>query len=109
PLQRMATQLLYEVGAPDDDPGLRPAEQLVAGEADEIRAGSEACARSRLVAEVHECTGAQIVQERQVVTMGNVCQLAQRRLRSEADDTEVGLMHAQQDRRLGSDRRFIVG
>src|SRR5207342_2052627 len=44
PLQRVAAQPLDELCAPDDDPGLRPSEELVAGEADEIRAGIEALA-----------------------------------------------------------------
>ena len=51
-LQRMAAQPLDEVGAPDDDAGLRPAEELVAGEADEIGAGGEARRGGRLVADV---------------------------------------------------------
>ena len=48
-LERVAAQPLDEVGAPDDDPGLRPAEQLVAGEVDEIGAGRERLPRRRLV------------------------------------------------------------
>ena len=50
-LERMAAEPLDELGAADDDPGLRPAEQLVAREADEVGAGGEARARGRLVAE----------------------------------------------------------
>ena len=42
PLERVAPQPLDELCVPDHDPGLRPAEELVAREADEIRAGLEA-------------------------------------------------------------------
>ena len=66
-LERVAPEPLDQVGAPDDDPGLRAAEQLVAGEADEIGAGGEASARGRLVRQPHERAGAEIVDERQLV------------------------------------------
>ena len=45
PLERVAAEALDEVGAPDDDPRLRAAEELVAGEADEVGAGGERVAR----------------------------------------------------------------
>ena len=38
-----------QVGAPDDDPGLRSAEQLVAGECDQVRAGAERLGHRGLV------------------------------------------------------------
>ena len=66
-LQRMAAQPLDEVGAADDDAGLRPAEQLVAGERHEIGAGREALLRRRLVRELDEDAGAEVVDERQLV------------------------------------------
>ena len=64
----MAAQPLDELGAADDDARLRPAEQLVAGEADEVGAGREALARGRLVARsVDERARAEVVDERQPV------------------------------------------
>ena len=90
----MAPQPLDEIGPPDDDPRLRAAEQLVAGERDEIRSGREACTCRGLVADVHERTGAEIVDERQLVTTRDVRELLQRRLLREADDAEVGLVNA---------------
>src|SRR5262249_33839380 len=60
-LQRVTTQALDEIRATDDDPGLRPTEQLVAGEADEIGSGGERLARGRLVADVDERTRAEVV------------------------------------------------
>ena len=51
-VQRMPAQALDQVGAADDDSGLRAAEQLVAAEADEVGAGGERVPRRRLVGEV---------------------------------------------------------
>src|SRR2546425_13033844 len=102
----MAAQFLDELGTPDDDPGLRTAEQLVAGEADEVGARSQACACCRLVTDVHERAGAEIVDEWQVVTASDFCQFPQRGLRSKADNTESRLVHAPPHRRLRADRPF---
>ncbi len=54
PLEGVAPQPLHELRPADDDARLRPAQQLVAGEADEAGARGEALARLRLVAERHE-------------------------------------------------------
>ena len=56
PLERVAPQLLDEVGASGDDAGLRSAEKLVAREADEVGAGVEAGSGRRLAVERHERT-----------------------------------------------------
>ena len=103
-VQRMPAQPLDEVGAPDDDAGLRAAEQLVAGEADEVRAGGERLARGRL---------ARRSSRRALRSRGRRAAAARaaarpRRARraaalGEADDPEVRLVHAQQERRLGPD------
>ena len=61
-LQRVAPQPLDEVGAADDDARLRAAEQLVAAEADEVGARCERRARGRLVGEVEERAGAEVVE-----------------------------------------------
>ena len=50
-LERVAAEPLDEIGAAGDDPGLRPAEQLVAREADEVRAGGERRGGRRLALE----------------------------------------------------------
>ena len=105
----MPAQPLDELGAADDDPRLRPAEQLVAGEADEVGAGGQALARRRLALEVDEHAGAEVVHERQAVPPGDRGQLGHRRLLGEADDAEVRLVHAQQHGRLGADRALVVG
>ena len=40
-MEWMAAEALDQIGAACDDPGLRPAEQLVAGEADEVGPGGQ--------------------------------------------------------------------
>ena len=66
-LERMAAQTLDEVGPAGDDPRLRPAEQLVAREADEVGAGRERRRDGRLALEVGQRAGAEVVDEREAV------------------------------------------
>ena len=61
----MAAESLDEVGAADDDPGLRAAEELVAREADEVGAFGDARRRRRLVTEVEQRARAEVVDERE--------------------------------------------
>ena len=108
-LERVPPQSLDELGATDHDARLRAAEQLVAGEADEVGARGQALARGGLALEVDEDAGAEVVHERQSVPPGDRCQLGHRRLLGEADDAEVRLVHAQQHGGLGPDRALVVG
>ena len=66
-LERVAAQALDEVGPAGDDARLRPAEQLVAREADEVCARGEALACGRLVLEAPEDARAEVVDEREPV------------------------------------------
>ena len=66
-MERVAAQPLDEVGAAGDDARLRPAEQLVAGEADEVGACCERGGRGRLALELDEGARAEVVDERQLV------------------------------------------
>ena len=95
-MQWMPTQPLDEVGASDDDAGLRAAEQLVAAEAHEVGAVVQRHAGSRLVAEVDERAGAEVVEQRQLVTARNGGERLQPGLLGEPDDAEVRLVHAQE-------------
>jgi hypothetical protein len=61
----MAAQPLDELGAADDDPGLRAAEQLVAREADEVGAGRERSRADGSSLERREHARAEVVDERQ--------------------------------------------
>ena len=107
-LERVAAQALDEVRAPEDDPRLRAAEQLVAREADEVGAARERVARRRLVPEVEQRAGAEVVDEGEPVARGDRCELAQLRPLLEPDEPEVRLVHAQQQRGLGPDRGLVV-
>ena len=64
----MTAQPLDEVRPSDDDSRLRPSEQLVSGEADEVGAGAETLRRSGLVSNAGKGPRSEIVHERQVVT-----------------------------------------
>ena len=98
----MPAQPLDEVGAAGDDPGLRAAEQLVAGEADEVGAGAQRSRRRRLALDLDERAGAEVVDERQLVPARDRGELLEpRRLLGEADDAEVRLVDAQEQRGLG--------
>ncbi len=105
----MTPQLLDEVGAPRDDAGLRAAEQLVAAEADEVGAAGERVTGGRLVGDRDERAGAEVVEQRQVVGARDRRQLLQRRLLGEADDAEVRLVDAKQQRGVRVDRVRVVG
>src|SRR6185436_16657439 len=112
-LERMPSQPLDELGAADDDPRLRAAEQLVAGEADEVGSGLQALARGRLVAErqaaaCEERARAEVVDERQAMYAGDPNEVGEPRLLCEADHSEVRLVDAEQQRRLRADRAVVV-
>ena len=89
--------------------GLRAAEQLVAAEADEVGAGGERCARGRLVGDLDERARAEVVEQRHAVLAGDGGQLGERRALGEADDAEVRLVDAQQQRRLRTGSVAVVG
>src|SRR4029079_11087305 len=84
-MERVAPKLLDERGVADDDARLRSAEQLVAAEADEVGARGERRARRRLVGEVDERAGPEVVEERHAEAR----ELRERRLLREADHAEV--------------------
>ena len=105
----MPPQLLDQLRAADDDAGLRAAKQLVAGETGKVGAGPQAVARRRLVLEREEGAGAEVVHERELVPARDCGELLHRGLLGEAEDAEVGLVDAQQERGLGADRAVVVG
>ena len=108
PLQRVPAQPLDEIGAPDDDARLRAAEKLVAREADEIGARAKALRRRRLVPDPTERARAEVVDERKLVGARDRRELRQLWALRESDDAEVRLVHAQQNRGLGTDRPLVV-
>ncbi len=107
-LQRLAAEALDELAAADHDPRLRPTEQLVAGEADEIRTGGEARRGRRLVADVGQRAGAEVVDEPDAGPRGDRRELLGAGALGEPDDPEVRLVHTQKERRVGADRALVV-
>ena len=63
-VERVAAQLLDQVGPAGDDPGLGAAQQLVPREADEVGPRDEGGGRRRLAFDVDERAGAEVVEER---------------------------------------------
>src|SRR5262252_2117788 len=94
-LEGMSAQALDELGVAEHDAGLRAAEELVAREADEVGAGGQRLASSRLGFHRRDRPGAQVVDQREPVPLSNRGDLLEPRPLFEADDAEVRLMHAQ--------------
>src|SRR6476659_2221094 len=105
----MPPEPLDEIRSADDDACLRTAEELVAGEAHEVRTRAEALGRGRFVAHRSESAGAKVVDERNLVLPRHRRELAQPRLLRKSDDSEVRLVHAKQQSRVGAYRPRIVG
>ena len=109
----MPPQLLDQRRPPHDDPGLWPAQQLVAREHHQVRPGRQALLRRRLGREavarrVEQAAAADVVEQQQAVLAGDAAQLAQAGLRREAHDLEVAGVHAQQRRRRLGHRVGVV-
>ena len=115
--ERMAREQRDEVGAADDDPGLRSAEQLVAREGDERRAGVEALAHARLVAEPRgrrrratACARRAAPIPASTTTGGpERRELGDRRRLGEADHAVVRRVHLEHERGALGDRALVVG
>ena len=80
----MAAQRRERLGAPDQEPGLRAAEQLVAAEGDEVGAGGDALlhrgfVRAADAAQVEQRAAAEILDEQQAARAGERAELGERR------------------------------
>ena len=104
-----------EVRPTDQQPRLGTADQLVAAEADEVRARCQALHRRRLVRQpeggrVQQRAGAQVVDHDRAELMGHRGQRGGIGLLDEALHPEVGRMDAQDgDRGAGLERLAVVG
>ncbi len=107
-LQRVTTEPLDEGGATDDDSRLRPTEKLVAGEAHEIRAFTQALRRGRLVADPGERARAEVVDDGSRVPCRDLHELGEPGTLGEPHDAEVRLVHPQEERRIRADRALVV-
>src|SRR3954453_530882 len=92
-----------------EDPGLRPAQELVGREANEIGAGRDRSADGRLVCDGVHRSGTEIVDEEDRASAGELGELRGGRLAREPGDAEVRLVDAQDCRRVGVDRIVVVG
>ncbi len=108
--QRVTLHPSHGLGGAHDDPRLRPAQQLVPGEADQVGARLDAGPRRGLVQQVRQVeqrAGAEVVDQRHV-SARQLRQLLQPGVGREPDDPEVRLVHPQDRPRLARDRLAIV-
>ena len=89
-------------------PACGPPSSLSPGEADEVGARGERLLRRRLARQLDEHARAEVVDERQPVPPRHRRELLEPRQLGEADDAEVRLVHAQEQRRVGADRLLVV-
>ena len=104
----MPAEPLDQLGAAREDACLRAAEQLVAREAHDVGSRGKARRGGRLVTDRREGARAEIVDERQPGACRDRGELRESGLLGEADDPEVGLVHAQDHGRLGAERPLVV-
>ena len=104
----MAADFLDQVRAANGDPCLRTSEEFVARECDEMRTCFDALLHGWLISQTGECSGAEIVHENELGALGEADKLSRRRLLGKADDSEIGLMHAEQDRRILCNRLLVI-
>src|SRR5580693_5897252 len=114
PFQRVAREPPDQLGAADDEPRLRAAQQLVAAVRDEVRAPRQRLRYGRFVwqpptLEVDERTTAEILDKRDRMVAGESGELRGRRRRGEAVDGVVAGVYLENEAGLRPDRRGIIG
>ena len=108
-LQRMPAHALDQVGAADRDPRLWPAQELVAGERHDVCAVLERGRDGRLVPGLDERAGAEVLDERQAVALGELRQVGRAGLLREPDHAEVRLVDPQERRSAVGEGVLEVG
>ena len=113
PLHGIALDPGDEVCAPGHDPGLRPAQELVAAERDEVRARREGFAGRGLMGQVparqvHERAAAEIDDEGKVARVGKFREVPSGNFGGEPFDDVVAGMYLHDQSRFLSDRVGIV-
>ena len=108
-----ASILPITTGRPDQDPALRPPQQLVPREEHEVSARGNPLGDKRFVADSRRLprrqgTRPDVVDHRQPAVVGKLGQTVQRCLLGETDDPEVAVMDPQNGRRLGADRPLVI-
>ena len=102
-----------QVLAPDDQPGLRAAEQFVAAEGDDVRAIEQRLAHRRFggqapAGQVQQAAAAEVFEQRQAMLVRQLRQLGGRHPRGETFDAVVARMHAHDQTAARADGGFVV-
>ncbi len=113
-VERVAAEGFDPLAAADDDPGLGAAEELVAGETDQVGAIGEEFAdrgfgRQAPATEVVQAAGALIDDEGQLVAVCRIGELGGGGFGREADDPEVGLVGHEDGGGVVADGALEVG
>ena len=111
--QGVAAEPLHQLAPADDDTGLGPAQELIAGEHGQVGAGRQALLHCRLRGQaeaggVQETAGAQVVEQQDAVLVGQPGQVVYLRRLREAHDAEVAGVDAHDGRGVRSDGRLVV-
>ena len=109
PRERVAPHPGDEVGPPDDEPGLRAADELVAAERHEVGAGRQPLGGERLVPEpvrrgVEERPGPQVVDDDRAMAVGQLGERARVGRVGEPRHREVGRVDAEDGPSPGGER-----
>ncbi|MNP26210.1 hypothetical protein D3C76_1190540 [compost metagenome] len=102
-----------QVLAADDDPGLRPPQQLVATEGDDIGTIGQSLAYRGFggqapAGKVEQAAAAQVFKQWQLMLVGDTCQHGSRHLGGEALDAVIAAMHPHQQASARADGRLVV-
>ena len=113
PVERVAAHPVHDRGAPDDQPRLRSAEQLVAAEGHGVGALRQRAAQRRLglpaaPAGASTSAAALVLDQGHGVLARERRQLLERRLLGEADHAEVARVHLEDQGGVGPDRGAVV-
>ncbi len=111
--ERVLLNLVYPFALADDQAGLRPAQQLVAGEADQVHAGGDHLLRHRLVrqavgGQVDQRAGAQVGGHRQAAFARQFGQFRLRHAAGEALNRVIAGVDLEQEAGFRRDRVAIV-
>ena len=113
PSQGVLPKSRDQVGPPDDQPGLRPPDELVTREDDQVSTVGEAFGRRRLVSEpelggVEQGAGSEVVHQQGTVGMGQRGELNRVRRLGEAGQREVARVDTQHRRGPPVAERLLV-
>src|SRR5690554_2101322 len=97
----MTPQARDEIGPTDNASGLRPAQELIATEADQVASAGDALLDHRLrpqpvLARVEQGAASKVFNEKEVVSPSELGQLSKRGLMDKADDHKIARMDSQE-------------